>query len=84
MLKIMLVRHGETDWNRVKRVQGGSSDTPLNDIGREQAKGLAGMLAKEQIKSVIFQPLAARRRKQPKRLLVYITYQSKSIQPFVK
>jgi probable phosphoglycerate mutase len=57
MLKIMLVRHGETDWNRVKRVQGGSSNTPLNDIGREQAKGLAAMLAKEKIKAVFSSPL---------------------------
>ncbi len=57
MLKIILVRHGETDWNRVKRVQGGSSDTPLNDIGREQAKGLAGILAKENIKAVYTSPL---------------------------
>jgi probable phosphoglycerate mutase len=57
MLKIMLVRHGETDWNRVKRVQGGSSDTPLNDIGREQAKGLASLLAKEKIKAVFSSPL---------------------------
>jgi probable phosphoglycerate mutase len=57
MLKIMLVRHGETDWNRVKRVQGGSSDTPLNDIGREQAKGLAAMLSKEKIRAVYSSPL---------------------------
>ncbi|HAS04663.1 MAG TPA: histidine phosphatase family protein [Dehalococcoidia bacterium] len=57
MLKIMLVRHGETDWNRVKRVQGGSSDTPLNDIGKEQAKGLAALLAKEKIKAIYSSPL---------------------------
>jgi probable phosphoglycerate mutase len=57
MLKIMLVRHGETDWNRVKRVQGGSSDTPLNEIGLEQAKGLAAMLAKEKIRAVYSSPL---------------------------
>ncbi len=56
-LKIILVRHGETDWNRVKRVQGGSSNTPLNDIGREQAKGLAAMLAKEKICAVYSSPL---------------------------
>jgi probable phosphoglycerate mutase len=57
MLKIMLVRHGETDWNRVKRVQGGSSDTPLNDIGLAQAKGLAAMLAKEKIRAIYSSPL---------------------------
>ena len=57
MLKIILVRHGETDWNRVKRVQGGSSDTPLNDVGREQSKGLAKMLAKEKIRAIYSSPL---------------------------
>jgi probable phosphoglycerate mutase len=56
-LKVILVRHGETDWNRVKRVQGGSSDPPLNDIGRKQAAGLAKMLAKENIRAVYSSPL---------------------------
>ena len=37
------MRHGETDWNFVGRWQG-HSDTPLNDAGREQARGLAATL----------------------------------------
>jgi probable phosphoglycerate mutase len=40
---IVFVRHGETDWNREKRLQG-SSGAPMNDAGREQAKGLARLL----------------------------------------
>ena len=43
MTTLLLVRHGETDWNRDGRWQGGS-DTPLNDLGREQARSLAGEL----------------------------------------
>jgi broad specificity phosphatase PhoE len=41
--KLLLVRHGETDWNRDGRWQGGS-DTRLNDLGREQARTLAEQL----------------------------------------
>jgi broad specificity phosphatase PhoE len=41
--KLLLVRHGETDWNRDGRWQGGS-DTRLNDLGREQARALAERL----------------------------------------
>jgi broad specificity phosphatase PhoE len=40
---LLLVRHGETDWNRDARWQG-HSDTPLNDAGREQARRLAAEL----------------------------------------
>jgi broad specificity phosphatase PhoE len=37
---LLLARHGETDWNRDGRWQG-QSDTPLNELGREQARELA-------------------------------------------
>ena len=43
MTTLLLVRHGETDWNRDGRWQGGS-DTRLNDLGREQARALADEL----------------------------------------
>jgi len=39
----VFVRHGETDWNREKRVQG-SKGAPMNPAGHEQAKGLARVL----------------------------------------
>ena len=34
--RLLLVRHGETDWNRDGRLQG-SQDIPLNALGRTQA-----------------------------------------------
>ena len=40
MAELILVRHGETDWNRDLRYQG-HADPPLNDAGRAQAHALA-------------------------------------------
>jgi broad specificity phosphatase PhoE len=40
---LLLARHGETDWNRDGRWQG-HSDTPLNELGRVQARELAESL----------------------------------------
>ena len=42
-LRLLLVRHGETDWNRQTRFQG-KIDVPLNDNGREQARKAAEFL----------------------------------------
>jgi phosphoserine phosphatase len=51
MTTILLARHGETDWNLNRRVQG-HSDTPLNDTGRAQARALGEELAEERIDAV--------------------------------
>lgn len=36
-MKLYIIRHGETDWNTVRRLQG-RSDIPLNDEGRRLAR----------------------------------------------
>jgi broad specificity phosphatase PhoE len=49
---LVLVRHGETDWNVERRVQG-HSDTPLNENGREQARKLSATLGLETFDLVV-------------------------------
>jgi broad specificity phosphatase PhoE len=42
--RLVLVRHGRTEWNRVGRAQG-FADIPLDDVGRMQAANAAQQLA---------------------------------------
>lgn len=44
--RVVLVRHGETDYNREGRWQGAGSDPPLNEQGRVQARQIARDLAR--------------------------------------
>jgi broad specificity phosphatase PhoE len=54
---IALVRHGETDWNRARRIQG-TTDIPLNNTGRLQAAQTAERLASEPWDAVYGTPLS--------------------------
>jgi len=56
-VKVILVRHGETDWNLSRRIQGGNSDTQLNQRGRQQAESLALRLKPEKIQAIYSSPL---------------------------
>ena len=48
MLRLIIVRHGETSWNKVKRKQG-HRDIPLSTTGKLQVQKLAKRLEKESI-----------------------------------
>jgi broad specificity phosphatase PhoE len=56
-MKLILVRHGETRWNRENRVVG-SADIGLNDEGRKQVKRLALVLKGERVDAIYSSPLS--------------------------
>ncbi|HET58044.1 MAG TPA: histidine phosphatase family protein [Deltaproteobacteria bacterium] len=55
-MKLMLVRHGQTQWNHEKRVQG-TSDIPLNTLGLTQVERLAESLRVLPIDTIVSSPL---------------------------
>jgi broad specificity phosphatase PhoE len=54
--RIIVVRHGETEWSREKR-HTGRSDVPLTAAGREQALALGAQLAQLRFAAVFVSPL---------------------------
>ncbi len=55
-LRLVVVRHAETDWDRQRRYQGWR-DTPLSEAGRAQAEAAARLLAGERLAAVWSSPL---------------------------
>ncbi|MBI3328879.1 MAG: histidine phosphatase family protein [Nitrospinae bacterium] len=55
--RIILVRHGETDWNAAGRLQG-HRDRPLNAVGRAQAQRVAIHLAGGPVRAIYSSDLA--------------------------
>ena len=56
MTEIILMRHGETEWN-VGEIFRGRADIELNETGTQQAKLLAGYLRDTRIEAVYSSPL---------------------------
>jgi len=57
MTRILLVRHGQTEWNREERFRG-QVDVPLNQVGYAQAQAVARRLADWPIVAVYSSPLS--------------------------
>ncbi len=51
-MKFILIRHAETDWNVENRLQG-HTDTELNEVGKAQARALAGELVPLGIRRIV-------------------------------
>jgi len=56
-MKLILIRHGETEWNKQRRIQGCRSDTRLSPKGLEEADRLAAALRKERIDAIYSSPM---------------------------
>jgi len=56
MTRILLVRHGQTEWNR-QEIFRGRTNIPLSDVGRMQAAALAGRLSAERLLAIYCSPL---------------------------
>ncbi|MBA3944126.1 MAG: histidine phosphatase family protein [Herpetosiphonaceae bacterium] len=55
-MRLILVRHGESEWNRSSRYQG-QADAPLSDLGIRQAEALGQRLALEKLDAIYASPL---------------------------
>ena len=55
--RLLVLRHGQTDWNAQQRFQG-RADVPLNDVGRRQAEAARVALADVHVDAVYSSPLS--------------------------
>jgi probable phosphoglycerate mutase len=57
---LIVIRHGETEWNRERRMQG-TTDTRLSDLGRVQAHALGRRLAEHRFTALYSSDLSRAR-----------------------
>jgi len=55
-MRLVIVRHGESEWNRIGRYQG-QFDAPLSEMGVKQAEALAERLSTESFNAIYASPL---------------------------
>ncbi|MCS6906815.1 MAG: histidine phosphatase family protein [Anaerolineales bacterium] len=77
MTRFILVRHGQTEWNRVERFRG-QADVPLNEVGLKQAEATGKRIAREwQVSAIYSSPLSRALRTAE----AIATYSSVPVQP---
>lgn len=59
-MRLGFIRHGQTNWNAEGRLQG-SSDIPLNDVGRQQARDAVAVLGVGGWDAIVSSPLSRAR-----------------------
>jgi len=55
-MRLIIVRHGESEWNRIGRYQG-QCDAPLSELGLRQADALSERLRNEPLDAIFASPL---------------------------
>ncbi len=55
-MRLIIIRHGESQWNQIGRYQG-QQDAPLSDLGQRQAAALAERLKNEPLDAIFASPL---------------------------
>lgn len=55
-MRLIIVRHGESEWNRIHRYQG-QLDAPLSELGLRQAEALGERLKGEELDQIYTSPL---------------------------
>ena len=60
MLRIYFVRHGQTDWNSLKKLQG-QQDACLNELGMRQSQAVAKRLKNVPLEALYSSDLARAR-----------------------
>lgn len=56
MTRLLLVRHGQSEWNAAGRIQG-QADAPLDEVGLAQAQRLAERLRSQPVAAIYASPL---------------------------
>ncbi len=56
-MRLIMVRHAQTDWNKNKLIQGGGVDSELNDTGLQQAQRVGQALQNTKLAAIYAGPL---------------------------